>query len=484
VIDVQRMSGFDAQFIYDERPDEPQHTLKISFLGQRASQAWSFASAKTDLARRLAQIEPLQWRALRVPFDLHHPVWVADPEIDLDWHLRRAAVPAPGGRDELCEAISQILSVPLDPSRPLWELWWLEGYEGGVVAVLKISHALADGSASRRLLELLHTPETAESPAATADRALPTRWTLIVDALRDLWRALVHHVPSLVRASVRSRARVAAARESDSIAAERSPDALGGPYHPLGGPLSRRRAFHFFSVPLDAARDVRRELGGTINDVAVAAVAGGLRRWLCERGALPGLPTRAFMPASIRTADEALVWGNRVTTRALDLPTQIADPIARLRAIQHETARAKEEVKLREGAHLEDWIRWLPPFAGKAISAFMRTYARVIPNFPGSVAISNVHGPSQALVGPWGEVENFVSVGHMKYSAGLNTTVWSYAGRLNFGFYACPRALPDLPRLSGHVADAFEELVKIASRPSSGLRSPSARCAQLASRAA
>ena len=465
VIDVQRMSGFDAQFIYDERPDEPQHTLKISFLGEQASAAWSFASARSDLARRLASLEPLQWRALRVPFDLHHPVWVADPDLDLDWHLRRAAVRAPGGRDELCEAISQILSTPLDPARPLWELWWLEGYEGGVVAVLKMSHALADGSASRRLLELLHTPVPAQVDAP-AGRALPTRWKLVRDALRDLWRALVQRIPSLVRASLDSRARIAAAREGGSIAAEPGPDALGGPYHPLGVPLSRRRAFHFFSTSLAAAQEVRRQLGGTVNDVAVAAVAGGVRRWLLERGALPGVATRAFMPASIRRADEALLWGNRVTTRALDLPTQIADPISRLRAVQHETARAKEELRLREGAHLEDWIRWLPPFAGKAISAFMRAYARAIPNFPGSVAISNVRGPSAPLTGPWGVVENFVSVGHMKYSAGLNTTVWSYGERLNFGFYACARALPDLPRLSAYVADAFEELAKLANRES------------------
>ena len=458
------MSGYDAQFIYDERPDEPQHTLKISFLGERASAAWSFAAAKSDLHRRLAQLEPLQWRALRVPFDLHHPVWVADPDLDLDWHLRRAAVSSPGGRDQLCEAISQILSVPLDPGRPLWELWWLEGYEGGVVAVLKISHALADGAASKRLLELLHTPEPVAPALAERDGALPTRWMLIRDALRDLGRALVHRVPSLVRASLNARARVTAARESDSIAAAPGPDALGGPYHPLGGPLSRRRAFHYFSASLADAREVRRGLGGTVNDVAVAAVAGGVRRWLLEHGALPGLATRAFMPASIRTAEEQLDWGNRVTARPIDLPTQLADPIARLRAVQHETARAKEELRLREGAHLEDWIRWLPPIAAKAVSAFMRTYVRVTPNFPGSVAISNVRGPAQPLTGPWGAVENLVSVGHMKYSAGLNTTVWSYGERLNFGFYACARALPDLPRLSGHVADAFEELVKLASR--------------------
>src|SRR5215468_811438 len=450
------MSGFDATFIYDEQPDEPQHTLKISFLSEPASAAWSFESARRDLARRLAAIEPLQWRALRVPFDLYHPVWVADPELDLDWHVRRAAVRAPGGRDELCEAISQILSTPLDPSRPLWELWWLEGYEGGVVSVLKISHALADGSASCRLLELLHTPDPGSATdGAAPDRSLPTRWALIRDAVRDLWRALAHRVPALVRATLAARARVAAARAGDSIAAEASPSPLRGPCHPLGGPLSRRRAFHYFTAPLEAAQDVRRQLGGTVNDVVIAAVAGGVRRWLLDRGALPGVPTNAFMPASIRAADEALLWGNRVTVRGLNLPTQIADPIARLRAVQRETARAKEELRLREGAHLEDWLRWLPPIAAKAITAFMRTYARAVRNLPGTITISNVRGPSEALTGPWGVVGNFVSVGHMKYTADLNTTVWSYADRLSFGFYACPRALPDLPRLSAYVADAF-----------------------------
>ena len=361
------MSGFDAQFIYDERPDEPQHTLKISFLGERASAMWSFASAKSDLAQRLAQLEPLQWRALRVPLDLHHPVWVADPELDLDWHLRRAAVPAPGGRDELCEAISQILSVPLDPNRPLWELWWLEGYEGGVVAVLKISHALADGAASKRLLELLHTPEPV-APAAAVERP---RAPDALDAnpgcaARSLARA--GPSPSLARA----RERLALARAWPPLA--RAIRSLRSRVRTLsvvrtirsavrsrGGALSTTSP-----LSLDDAREVRRALGGTVNDVAVAAVAGGLRRWLLERGALPGVATRAYMPASIRSAEEALDWGNRVTSRPLDLPTQIADPIARLRAVQHETARAKEELRLREGAHLEDWIRWLPPIAGKA----------------------------------------------------------------------------------------------------------------------
>jgi WS/DGAT/MGAT family acyltransferase len=402
------MSGQDAQFIYDERPNEPQHTLKISILGPEASAAWSFEDAKRDLSLRLSRLEPLQWRALRVPLDLHHPVWIPDPHLDLDWHVRRLAVPGAGGRDELCAVISEILSIPLDPTRPLWEMWWIEGYEGGVVSVLKMSHALADGAASRRLLELIHTPEPGELPYdASRLPALPSRRRLLRDALMDRVRGLAR-IPGLLRATLRFLMQSVAARRADSTAAASTPSALAGPSHRLGGRLSRRRSFHFFSVPLDTALSVRRSLGCTVNDVIVAAVSGGVRSWLMERGELPGLATRGFMPASIRGAGEADLWGNRITVRPIDLPTHVDDPLARLRAVQQETLRAKEEVKLREGTHLEDWIRWLPPSVGKALGHIMRAYVRAVPNqrFPGSVAISNVAGPAECLSGPWGVVEN------------------------------------------------------------------------------
>ncbi|MEN8161479.1 MAG: wax ester/triacylglycerol synthase family O-acyltransferase, partial [Myxococcota bacterium] len=454
-----RMSGYDAQFIYDEdQPNEPQHTLKISFLGKAASRRFSLAAARRDLAARLPYIEPLNWRAVRVPLDLDHPVWVRAP-VDLRWHVRRMAVPAPGGHDELCEAISEILSRPLDRDRPLWEQWWLEGYEGGVVSVLKISHALADGSASRRLMEWVHGDRPVGDLPASSPEPLPSRRRLVVDALRDRWRALRRGIPALVRATHRARRRPA---EPDA-----SPlSLLNAPRHPLSGPLSSRRAFHFFRVPLAEAQEIRRALGGTVNDVVAAAVVGGVRRWLMERGALPGVPTVGGMPVSIRTAEEAEQWGNRVAAHFVRLPTQLSDPVERLQAVQQESARVKREAKRLGGAHLEDWIRWLGPGVAKAPGRLSRVFVRRGGRLPGIVSLTSVRGPGpdERWQSAWGPVEHFASVGHMKYSAGLNSTTWSYAGQLNFAFYACARAVPDLPRLSAHVAAAFEELRKCAAR--------------------
>jgi diacylglycerol O-acyltransferase len=447
------MSGYDAQFIYDEdHPNEPQHTLKISFLGRVESAGFSLAAARRDLAARLPAIEPLNWRVARVPFDLYHPVWVRVPHVDLDWHVRRMAVSAPGGRDELCEAISEIVSRPLDRARPLWEQWWLEGYEGGVVSVLKVSHALADGAASVRLMELLHGGRG--DAVARSDRA-PTRWRLVVDALRDRWRDLRRELPRLLRATSRARK-----QPIDREAA--GPNLFDAPPHPLSGPLSSRRAFHFFSVPLAEAQEIRRALGGTINDVATTAVTGGVRRWLMEQGALPGVPTIGAMPVSIRTAEEAEAWGNRIASHFVSLPTHLADPVARLRAVERESRRVKAEVERLRGTHFEDWVRWLGPTLAKAQGRFSRAFVRRASRLPGSVSVTSVRGPGvgERWQSAWGPVENFVSVGHMKYSAGLNSTTWSYAGQLNFAFYACARAVPDLDRLSGHVAEAFEELRK------------------------
>ena len=127
---MHRMTGFDAAFIYDERPDETQHTLKISIWSPRASERYTIERTRRWMRVRLRELPPLRWRSVRVPFDLHHPVWIDGGEVDVARHVKRLVVPAPAGRRELCELISEVASQPLDPSRPLWELWMLEGFEG------------------------------------------------------------------------------------------------------------------------------------------------------------------------------------------------------------------------------------------------------------------------------------------------------------------------------------------------------------------
>jgi len=460
---MRRLSGYDAQFVYDERPTEPQHTLKVSIYSAEASARYSFDGARRELRARLAALPPLRWRAVRVPLDLYHPVWVEDPELDLGRHVQRLTLPAPGGRRELCDAISRIASRPLDPDRPLWEMWMLEGYEGGrIVSVLKMSHALADGGASRELLERLYSQHPVAEPAVEPEplrgEPLPSRWTLVRDALRDRVRDALVELPRLVRASLAARRRLRAARRSGALPEEVSLPLLRWPHTPFSGSLSRRRAFHFTSLPLDDAKRIRGILGCTVNDVVLATASGAVRRYLLARDALPSRPTLVYMPISIREEHERGTWGNHFTARPVPLPTQLACPLARLRAIARATTRVKAEVALRRGALFEQWMGRLPPFVLKLLSHTARTLAHVHPKGPGSLCVSSVPGPAERLHTLGGPIENFVSVGHMKYSAGLNVTVWSYADRLNFGLYACAKAVPDLWRISRYIEESFEEL--------------------------
>ncbi len=468
---MKRLSGFDATFIYDELPGESQHTLKVSIWSPEASAAHSLAGTRRFVRSRLPELPPLRWRALRVPLDLHHPVWIECPGLDLEHHVRSLRIPAPGGRDELCEAISEIASQPLDPARPLWELWMLEGYEGGrVVAVLKMSHALADGGETRALIETLYAEHPFEDLPDEVEplprEELPSARRLVLDALRDRLRDLPR-LGEVARAALAVRRRVREARAAGTLPAQT--DLFGNPRIPIRGRIGPRRAFHFSTVSLQEARDIGRSFGCTVNDVVLATGAGALRRYLRHRRALPGVPLVGMMPASIRAEHERRSWGNRVTFRALDLPSHVADPVERLRAAAESANRAKRDLALRRGADSEDWMRWLPPSAPKLVGRAMRAMVRWSSRLTPGITVSNVRGPSEALHAPGGTVENFISVGHVKYASSLNVTVWSYAGQLNFGLYACADAVPDLPRLSACVIESFEELRKAAARESARL---------------
>ncbi|HJO23160.1 MAG: wax ester/triacylglycerol synthase family O-acyltransferase [Myxococcota bacterium] len=475
---MHRMTGYDAVFLYDERPDEPQHTLKVAVWSREASAAYRLEDTRSFLRARLGELPPLRWRALRVPFDLYHPVWLEDRDLDLTHHVRCRALPLPGGRAELCDEISNIASVPLDPERPLWELWMLEGYEGDkVVAVLKMSHALADGAASRRLVETLYADAPFDPDTLTRDgtqtwcgegESPPSRWTLLKDAARDRLHAATRELPRLSRSAHRTR-RALRRRPSVPLYSGRRISILASPPTPFAGRPGRQRRFHFTTVSLEAVRDIRNCVGCTVTDVILATAAGGVRRYLEERRALPGLPTLAHMPASIRSEAEQGEWGNRVTRRPLSLPTHIADPIARLRAASEIVREAKEDLQRRRGSDVEDWLRWLPPYAVKGVGRLARAFVRMRPEFPGGITVSSVPGPPDTLYAPGGPVENFISVGHVKYVASLNVTVWSYAGKLNFGLYSCARAVPDLDRLSDMIAASFEELRKAAAREATRL---------------
>ncbi len=460
---MRRLTAIDAQFLYTEEmaPAAHQHTLKVSVVGPGPT-PYSFADTKELLRARLHLLPPFRWRLVRVPGDLHHPVWIEDPDFDLDFHVRRMGCPAPGGDRELCELIADILGRPLDRGRPLWELYLVEGLTGGrVAAVAKVHHALADGVASAELLDLFFD-RSADAPEPAADPwrpdPVPRRPRLVVDAAVDVARLLARGLPTIVRLTRRARARK---RIDGLLASQLPPKIFTAPPTPFNRPLTPHRTFAVLSVGLDEVKAVKAAFGTTINDVVLAVAAGGVRRYLSAHGSPPAGPLVGSIPVSTRAEHEKGTWGNRLAKIYVALPTDVADPVERLRAAKVAADAAKADLERTRGSRLENWIEFLPVAVLRGIFRLFAAQVRAGKSSE-NLVVSNVPGPRTPLFIGGAPLDTFFSVGPLTEGVGLNITAWSYVDRLNVSLLACREAVPDLWELTDCLHEAFEELQKSA----------------------
>ena len=250
-----RLSGSDATFVLDEAV-EPQHTLKIAVFDEKSSLAFDFERVAEALGRAVEILPQMQWRAHFVPLGLGHPVWIPDPGYHVRNHLRRARLPEPGGKPDLCKKIGEVASQPVPADRPPWELWFLEGFEGDrVVAVLKMNHALADGGTFADLLDLVTRPGPGAPPVTLAIPGAATpasRRAAMQEGTHDLWQAVRHELPRRTLAVLRAYTR------DKQQTAQRPPSRFGAPAVPWRGPLTPERSFSWVSVPLE---EVKRSPG-------------------------------------------------------------------------------------------------------------------------------------------------------------------------------------------------------------------------------
>jgi WS/DGAT/MGAT family acyltransferase len=463
---MERLPGIDASFLYVETPTIHMHTIKVAVLRPAPGVDYSLARVKADLRARLHLLPPFRRRLVDVPFGFHHPVWIEDSGFDLDHHVRRAAVPAPGGQREMDAVIALIASVPLDRSRPLWELWVLEGLaDGRVAAVGKIHHAVADGIAVAGLLANVMAPGLAGLAAASSGddwcgEATPPAGRLLRDALRDHGRQL-GRLPALMRRTARNLAAVA--RRRREVAPVPPLPLRDVPPTSLNGSLTPRRAFASTALSLADVRRVRDAFGVTLNDVLLAAVAGALRNRLAERGERPRAPLVAEVPVG---TDPPGVWrlaGNRLSNLFTSLATDVSDPVARLCSIRDVTRAAKALHEVLGGDLFESWIQYAPP---KLAAWWMRVYAglhlvnRHRP--PVNVIVSCVPGPRSVLGWPGGTLEAIYSVGPLIEGTAINVTAWSYVDRLCVGTLTCPDLVPDPHGLAAGMHAAVAELVAAA----------------------
>lgn len=471
---MESLAGMDAAFLSLETPTTPMHVGVALVLdppeGTRSlfSPSTRYAQIRRVIQQRLHLIPPMRQRAVRVPLGLHHPVWIDDPDFDLDDHLGRASLPSPGGQAELDAFVASVMSRRLDPDRPLWEMHLVEGLEGERTAlVAKVHHAILDGvsgaSVLAAFLDLTPRTRVVELPPEWNPPPLPSSTQMLRHAATSLTRQPGSALTTL-QAGVEAVADLGMHnRELAGRGEQAPPGFFAAPRTSFNGTVSNRKRFAGLSVPLEDVKLVGRVFEATVNDVIMACVSGGLTRLLEDRGEEIEGSLVAMVPVSTRAEGETEELGNQLSGMLVSLASDIKDPVARLDAISESSRVAKQQEKLHGGRFVGDLAQIaLPALATRVARAVAgaRLFDKVRPPF--NVTISSVRVPDVPLFLAGSRVAATYPVGPMAEGIGLNVTAFSYLGQVYFGLLSCRRLLPELDELGIHVDDALGELVACA----------------------
>ena len=459
---METMSGLDAKFLYTETPTAHMHTIKVAVCDvSNIAGGFSFDTLAAVLGQLLIRLPPFRRRTVPVPLGLGHPVWVEDPDFDLTRHLSRVVLDPPGDDRALADAIATYAATPLPLDRPLWAIEVVEGLSGDRIAVVvKLHHAVADGSAAVALLNhVVEAATVAPHPAPGSDpwapEPIPGRRQLVARALREQIPR-IEGLPHLVRSSIRS----ARASERKRRTLEPMPPL---PLHHIpktsfNVSLTSARTFAMTNLSMGTIQAIRSATGSTFNDVYLAVCAGALRSYLAGRGELPARPLVASVPVSTDSST-ARLSGNRVDNIYVSIGTDVADPVSRLRAIHDGVVAAKAVRSLLGNDLLEQRADVVPPQLYRpTVRLWSRSHVANVLHPPLNVILSNVAGPREPIhIGPVA-LDALYSVGPILEGIGLNITAWSYVDSLAVSLIGCPTSVPDPWILVEHLHVALDEL--------------------------
>ncbi len=452
---MKRLSGWDAVLLYSETPNVHMHTLKIAVIELDPDRRdFGIEEFRRVIHSRLYKLDPFCYRLVDIPLKLHHPMWRENCEVDLTYHVRPWRLPAPGGRRELDEAIGEIASTPLDRDYPLWEMYFVEGLANHRIAVVgKIHHALADGVAAANLLargmDLAPRPQ-GDRDAYASDPA-PTKGALLRSAFGDHLRQ-IGRIPRTIGYTARGVNRV---RRS---ARKLSPE-LTRPFTPpptfMNHMLTPERRFATATLALSDIKETGKELGVTINDMVLALSAGALRRLLLRYDGNADHPLLASVPVSFDFSADR-ISGNFFTGMLVALPSDVDDPLERVRCSHDYAVDAKESHQLLGPELVSRWAAYFPPAPSESLFRWLAT--RDGQNKVLNLPISNVPGPREHGRVGGALVTEIYSVGPLTTGSGLNITVWSYVDQLNVSVLSDGATVEDPHEVTEAI---LEELVEI-----------------------
>ena len=459
---MERMSPLDAGFL-DLEDGDRHASLAIASVAIFEGPAPTYAEFLAAIAGRLPLVPRYRQKARRLPLDLGRPVWVDDPRFDLRYHLRQTALPAPGGDEQLRHLIERVMAQRLDRERPLWECWLVEGLEDGRWALLtKVHHCMMDGVAGTDLYRLLFDAAPEPSPPVEDDwrpAGEPSTLRLAAAAIGELAFSPLEQVRAL-RGALRTPSRLV----GRTMETARGLAALAGvllPVHisSLSGPVGRSRRYRWVTASLADVKAVRQQLGGTVNDVALAVISGAFRRLLLARGEQPRPHViRTLVPVSVRPSGQEGVFDNRVSLLLADLPVQVADPARRLAAVNAQLAALKASKEAQAGETMTSLARYEPfPLLSLGLRLLFRVPQRNI-----VTVTTNVPGPPWPLYAMGRRVLTILPYVPIATTVRVGIAVFSYCDQVIFGITADRGSTPDIDVLAAGIRDSLAELVEAA----------------------
>ena len=456
---VEQLSGLDASFLYLETPRMHLHVAMCAVLDpRRMDEPLRYETIVEYIRQRVHLIPPFRRLLREDPLGLNHPFWVEDPDLDLIHHVRRVTLPTPGGARELGEMVGRINSAPLPRSRPLWEIWVIEGLDRGRIAmVAKVHHAAVDGSTGAGLLVNLFSFQPRAPKPKPPEAGGPESVPSDIDMLRDAARARLRQPRRLVelaQKTVQAVRTVADRRRGRDVEVGATP--LRAPRVAFNGALAARRDAAFARLPLAGLKEIKHVADDAkLNDVILCICTGMLRRYLVAHADLPSEPLVATCPVSVGGQRGS----NHVSAMFVPLPVQLDDPKARLGAIQRATRGAKVEHAAVGAEMLQDWAELAAPNAFELASHFYTRLKLADRHRPvHNLIVSNVPGPPVPIYFAGAELEAVYPMGPVLEGSGLNVTVMSYCGNVDFGFMVAKNLVPDVWTVADAVHESYLEL--------------------------
>lgn len=460
----ERLSPLDSSFLHIEDGVTHMHIGSVSIMEGPAP---AYDELRDTLAAKLPLVKRYRQIVKRVPLDIGRPVWADDPYFDVEYHLRRTALPPPGGEAELCSLVGQVMGQQLDRTRPLWEMWMVEGLAEGMWALIsKVHHCLADGVSGSDLfgllLDITPEPQTVE-PLPWTPGIPPHGWELAVDAVTDMFTS-PFELFRLARAQTRvPRRAVAEIGEAVDALLAAAGTIRGASSPSLNGPIGPHRRWAPASVTVDQVKEVRTKFGGTFNDVVLAIITRGFRDLLEKRGESTDSPVRTMVPVSVRPRDDrgkAVGDGalaNKVSSIFAELPVHVADPVERLTVISAQMAGLKESKHAVAGEVLTSLGGFTPPM----LLSLAGRVGTKIPQKRINTVTTNIPGPQIPLYAAGRrmlKVYPFVPLG-MQMRIGV--AIFSYDGNVGFGITGDYDSATDLDVISHGIHAGMDELLAI-----------------------